>query len=214
MENSRFRIKYNGKEIEFEVESGNLQLWKADKFDEKIGLFINIQAEGVEIDLFNEQEQKAYKHYLKPRIYTEWLDIPIDYIKNKNFRTLEEVSIDFLDSDEMDDVESLIWTEAPGALYVDNHRVFEKVKIDFKYEGNGTFTVHLKGTAEFETPFEVSMVIPLEIELIAYRKRATKENILNFFHELFNPEEFNQNWRYRDDDIFFKAIPKESENVC
>lgn len=84
----------------------------------------------------------------------------------------------------MDEIERLVWTEAPGALYVDNHGVFEEVKIDFKYVGQGIFHVTLKGNAEIETPFEVSATIPLEVVLKAYDKRATKEDILNFFDKI------------------------------
>ena len=103
---------------------------------------------------------------------------------------------------------------SPGALYIHNHGAFEKVKIEFKYLGVGVFNVKLNGTAEFDTPFEVSANIPLEIELTAYDKRATKEDILSFFSQILNPDEFNQKWRYRGDDIFFKATPKELESVC
>lgn len=214
MDNEYFRINYGGKEIDLDIESNELSLWKADNFDENVGLFINIQAVGKEFEAFDEDEQEAYSHYVEPRIYTEWLDIPIDYIKDKDFRTLEAVSVDFKDSGEMDEIEQLIWTEAPGALYVDNHGVFEKVKIEFKYLGKGVFNVKLNGLAKFETPFEVSANIPLEIELKAYDKRATKEDILNFFSQILNPDEFNKNWKYRGDDIFFKATPKELESVC
>lgn len=213
MESNCFKIKFHGKEIDLEIELSQLQLVQTDEFEDQIGLFINIQAKGIEIEFFDEGDQETYQHHIKPRIYTEWLDIPTDYIKNKDFRSLETVSIDFKDSEEMDEIERLVWTEAPGALYVDNHGVFEEVKIDFKYLGQGIFQVTLIGCAEIETPFEVSAKIPLEVELIAYDKRATKEDILNFFDKILQPEEFDQDWRYRDDDIFFTATPKEVKSV-
>lgn len=208
MDHTYFRINYNGKEIDFDIASSELQLWKADNFDNKIGLFINVQTQGKEIDFFDAEEQEMYQHYLSPRIYTEWLDIPIDYIKNKDFRTLESVKIDFKDSGTMDEIERLVWTESPGALYVDNHGVFEHVNIEFNYLGQGRFNVKLKGTAEFDTPFDVSSNISLELELKAYDNRATKEDILTFFNKIVDSTEFNYEWRYREEDIFFKASPK------
>lgn len=209
MNTNFFKIIYEGTELDLEIESSELQLWKADEFNEAIGLYINVQAKGKETSYFDEVEQEACDHYVVPRIYTEWLEIPIEYIKNRDFRTLEAVRIDFKDSGEMDEIEKMVWTEAPGALYVDNHGVFEKIIIEFKYLGKGIFNVKLTGSAEIETPFEVSVDIPLEIELKAYEKRATEEELLNFFNKILNPDDFNQNWRYKDDDIFFKATPKE-----
>jgi hypothetical protein len=60
------------------------------------------------------------------------------------------VSIDFKNSEEMDEIERLVWTEAPGALYIDNHGAFEKVKIEFDYLGRGIFQVALKDSAKMK----------------------------------------------------------------
>ncbi|HJY13008.1 MAG TPA: hypothetical protein VJ304_09500 [Flavobacterium sp.] len=119
------------------------------------------------------------------------------------------MNIDFKDSQEMDEIERMVWTEALGALYIDNHGVFKDVRIDFKYLGQRMFQVKLNGSAEPGTPFEVSADVRLLIELKAYDNRSTKEDILNFFEKIFHSEEFNQEWRYRDEDIFFTATPKD-----
>jgi hypothetical protein len=36
---------YNGKEVDLEIESSQLQFIQADEFEDQIGLFINIQDE-------------------------------------------------------------------------------------------------------------------------------------------------------------------------
>ena len=204
-----FSVRFEGKQIELAIESSELKLVQADSFEKEIGLYISIETKGIDIDNWDEVDQESYQHHIKPRIYTEWLDISTKLIKNRDFRSLETVKIDFADSGELNDIERLIWAEAPGALYVDNHGVFENVKIDFKYLGQGIFNVTLKGNAEIETPFDVSANVPLEVELKAYDKSATQEDITTFFSRILKPEEFNCNWRYRDDDIFFTATPRE-----
>jgi hypothetical protein len=214
MKENNFKIKYQGKEIDLDIESSQLQLWCANDFDKKIGLFVNIQAQGNHVELFDEANKESYEHYIKPRIYTEWLEIPIESIQGKDFRTLETIKVNFKDAGQMDEIERLIWTEAPGALYVDNHGVFEEVRITFKYLGEGQFKVNLSGVAEFNTPFDVSANIPFEVELKAYDKRASKEDILNFFEKVLSLREFDYDWKYRDEDIFFIAKPKELKNVC
>lgn len=71
-----FKIKFNNKEIDLEIRSTQLHLWSSHVLEkEKIGLFINIETEGKEVEMFDEDEQENYKHYIKPRIYTEWLKI-------------------------------------------------------------------------------------------------------------------------------------------
>jgi hypothetical protein len=209
MDNLCFQIKYQEKDVNLEIESSELKLVQADSFEQEIGLYISIQSKGAKVDIWDEEDQETYQHHIKPRIHTEWLDIPTDLLKDRNFRSLETVKIDFAESGKLDDIDRLIWTEAPGALYVDNHGVFEQVKIDFKYLGQGIFNVQLKGSAEIETPFNVSANIPLEVELKAYDKSATESDILNFFNRILQPDDFNHDWRYRDDDVFFSATPKE-----
>lgn len=56
MESNIFKIKFNGKDIDLEIESSQLQLVQADEFEDQIGLFINIQAKGIEIDFFDEED--------------------------------------------------------------------------------------------------------------------------------------------------------------
>ncbi|HJY13007.1 MAG TPA: hypothetical protein VJ304_09495 [Flavobacterium sp.] len=78
MENNYFKIKYAGKEIDLTIDSGELKLCQADEFENKISLFIDIQAKSIEIDFFDEEDQETYQHYIETRIHTEWLEIPID----------------------------------------------------------------------------------------------------------------------------------------
>jgi hypothetical protein len=101
-----------------------------------------------------------------------------------------------------------LWTEAPGALYVENHGAFEQVQIELEYIEKGVFKVRLKGSAESDTPFDVSAEIPLEVKLNVYDNKATKEDILSYFNSFLNSDDFTLDWRHRDEDIFFTATPK------
>ncbi len=206
-----FRIKYQNKEIDLEIGKAELHLWSSHVLEnEKIGLFVNIEAKGKEVEMFDEDEQEKYQHYIKPRIYTEWLDIKPNQITNKDFRTLENLIVDFDKTGERNKTQGMIWNdESPGALYIDNHGLFEKVKIDFKHIDKGVFNVKLKGSTEYETPFDIETQIPLQIILKAYDNRETKENILTYFNEIFNESDFKIEWKYRDEDIFFTAKTKE-----
>lgn len=169
-------------------------------------MFIEVQAKQKTIEVVDGQE--TCEHTIAPRIYTEWLEIAIEEIKNKDVKTLESITIDFTDSGEMDEIEQLVWTEAPGALCVDKHETFEKVNIIFNYSGAGIFYVRLTSST-VSMSFDVAAAIPLEIELNAYDKRATRDDIVNYFESVFNKNDFECNWRYRDDDIFFTASVKE-----
>ena len=128
-----FKIKYKNKKIDFEINKTELHLWSSRVLEnEKIGLFVNIETKGKEVEMFDEDEQEKYQHYIKPRIYTEWLDIKPDQITNKDFRTLENLIVDFDQSGKKKIHKGMIWNdESPGALYVDNHGLFEKCKIEF-----------------------------------------------------------------------------------
>jgi hypothetical protein len=201
-----FKIRFDHKDMEFGIDSAELHLWSANVQEEKIGLYINVQAKRK--SFVTEQQGETYERYVKPRIYTEWLDIPMDAIKNKDYRTLEAVKVNFTDSGEMTAIERMVWTEAPGALYVDNHGVFKSVTIDFKYLGKGIFNVTLKGSARYDTPFEVSADVPLQVKLQAYDKRATKEELLSYFDRIVDPSDFEGEWKYRDEDLFFTASVK------
>ena len=205
-----FRIKYQNKEIDLEIDKVELNLWSSHVLEkEKIGLFVNVETKGKEVEMFDEDEQENYQHYIKPRIYTEWLDIKPEQIKNRDFRTLENLVVDFDKTGKENKTQGMIWNdESPGALYVDNHGLFEKVKIGFKYLDKGTFYVKLKGSAEYETPFEVETKIPLQIKLKAYDNRETKEDILTYFNEILDENDFEIDWKYRDEDIFFTATTK------
>ena len=202
--NNLFNIKYNEKSINLEIESAELHLWVNDGFKDKIGLFINIEAK--DIDIKNENGIDEY--YIKPRIHTEWLEIPLSLIKNKNFRSIASIKVDFSDSGEMNEIERMVCTESPGALYVEGHGTFEKVLIELEYIEKGVFKVSLKGSAEFNTPFNVSAEIPLEVKLNAYDNSNTKEGVLSYFNSFLNSDHFTLDWRYRDEDIFFSATPK------
>jgi len=202
--NNLFNIKYNEKSINLEIESAELHLWVNDSFNDKIGLFINIEAKDIDI----KDENGIDEYYIKPRIHTEWLEIPLSLIKNKNFRSIASIKVDFSDSGEMNEIERMLWTESPGALYVEGHGTFEKVLIELEYIEKGVFKVSLKGSAEFNTPFNVSAEIPLEVKLNAYDNSNTKEGILSYFNSFLNSDDFTLDWRYRDEDIFFAATPK------
>jgi len=204
--NNYFKIRFDNSDLEFEIDSAELHLWSANVQEEKIGLYINVQAKGK--SFITEDNGEAYEHYIRPRIYTEWLDIPIDSIKDKDYKNLESVKVDFKDSGEMTEIEQMIWTEAPGALYVDNHGVFELVIIEFKHLGKGMFNVTLKGSARHNTPFEVSADIPLEVKLQAYDKRSTKEELLNYFDRIVDRSDFEFEWKEREQDVFLNARVK------
>jgi len=199
-----FKIKYNEKNIDLEIESAELHLWANDDFDNKIGLFINIETKYIDI----KDENGIDEYYIKPRIHTEWLEIPLSLIKNKDFTSITSVKVNFSDSGEMNEIERMLWTEAPGALYVENHGVFEQVLIELEYIENGMFRVSLKGSAELDTPFNISAEIPLEVKLNAYDNKGTKEEILDYFNSFLNSDDFTIDWRNRDEDIFFTATPK------
>ncbi len=202
--NNFFKIKYNDKDIDLEIESAELHLWANDDFGDKIGLFINIEAKDIDI----KDENGIDEYYIKPRIHTEWLEIPLSLIKNKDFKSIASVKVDFSDSGKMNEIERMLWTEAPGALYVENHGAFEQVKIELEYIEKGVFKVSLKGSAEFATPFNVSAEIPLEVKLNAYDNSDTKKGVLSYFNSFLNSDDFTLDWRYRDEDIFFTATPK------
>jgi hypothetical protein len=214
MNTDYFSITYEGKHFEIDIEKCNFYLWKANDFDwdkndlllkglERIGLFIEIVGKEREIesgDLTN------------PRIYTEWLDIPVSLIKNKDFRSLNNLVINYDDSQEIYEINGKSWEnegfDPPGALYVFEHGSFKKVTIHFNHLEQRLFNIKLDGVDEFGSCFEVSVNIPLEIRLTAYNNRATKEDILNFFNRMFNSDEFNKDWRYEKEDLFFTATPR------
>ncbi len=202
--NNFFNIKYNDKNIDLEIESVELHLWANNDFKDKIGLFIQIQTKGVDI----KDENGIDEYYIQPRIHTEWLEIPLSLIKNKNFRSIASVKVNFSDSGKMNEIERMLWTEAPGALYVEGHGAFEQVLIKLEYIEKGVFVVSLKGSAEVNTPFNISAEIPLEVKLNAYDNKGTKEGILSYFNSFLNSDDFTLDWRYRDEDIFFTATPK------
>jgi len=199
-----FNIKYNEKNINLEIESAELHLWANANFKDKIGLYIQIQAKETDI----KEENGVDEYYIQPSIHTEWLEIPLSLIKNKDFRSIASVKVNFSDSGEMNEIERMLWTEAPGALYVENHGAFEQVLIELEYIEKGMFKVSLKGSAEFETPFSVSAEIPLEVKLNAYDNSATKEAVLSYFNSFLNSDDFTIDWRHSDEDIFFTASPK------
>lgn len=206
-----FNIEFNNKKIDLEIESAELHLCSSHVLEnERIGLYINVETKGLNVELVDEDEQENYEHFFKPRVYTEWLSIQSDSITNKDFRSLEHIEIKFDQTEEQNITQGMIWEdESPGALYVDNHGLFEKVNIEFKYVGKGVFNVKLKGSAELETPFEVETDIPLRVVLRAYDGRETKEDILAYFNQMFDPNDFSIEWKYRDNDIFFDADAKE-----
>lgn len=220
MYHNYFRITHEGKHLELDIERCNFHLWKSNDFDwdkydillrgeERIGLFVEVMGK---------ERQIESGEYINPRIYTEWLDIPVSFIKNKDFRTLSDLIINYDDSQEVYEINGKAWEggsfDPLGALYVFEHGSFEKVKISFKYLEQRLFNIKLDGVDEFGNSFEISDNIPLEVRLKAYNNKATKEDILNFFNRIFNSDEFNNDWRYEEEDIFFTATPKELGNVC
>ncbi len=203
-----FNIKYNEKNIDLEIESAELHLWADDNFKDKIGVYIQIQAKVIDI----KDENGVDEYYIQPSIHTEWLEIPLSLIKNKDFRSIASVKVNFSASGKMNEIERMLWTEAPGALYVENYGAFEQVQIGLEYIEKGVFKVRLKGSAEFDTPFDVCAEIPLEVKLNAYDNKATKEDILSYFNSFLNSNDFTLDWQHRDEDVFFTATPKNNSN--
>ena len=206
-----FKIEFYNKKLDLEIESAELILYSSHVLEsEKIALLIEIETKGMEVEMFDEEEQENYDHYFKPKIYTEWLEIKTDCIKNKDFRSLENIVIDFDRTVRETIHKGMIWNdESPGALYVDNHGLFEKCKIEFKYIDKGVFNIKLSGSADYDTPFKIETQIPLEIKLKAYDNRETKEDILTYFNSVFDKDDFNTEWKYRNEDIIFSAKSKE-----
>lgn len=205
-----FRIIYQEKEIDFEIAKAELQLWSTDAFNkEEIGLLINITTKEKKVVLYDDEENEAYENYLQPRIYTEWLDIKTDSIQNKDFRSMENLVIDFDQTGTEIKTQGIIWKEeCPGALYVQSHSLFEKVRVRFHHIKNGLFNVKLEGFAQFDTSFEIETQIPLQVILKSYNHQATIETIQSYFEELFNQNDFDVEVKRQDKGIFFNAKPK------
>lgn len=55
MDNNIFKIVYEGSELDLEIELSEMQLWKADEYNENIGLYISIQAKGKDVSVFDEE---------------------------------------------------------------------------------------------------------------------------------------------------------------
>jgi len=68
--------------------------WPGQTLEDYIGLDLKMNSPKFFFDPNNDPED-GVAHWLNPGLDTQWLKIPLKHFKNRDFRSLEEIRVDF-----------------------------------------------------------------------------------------------------------------------
>src|SRR5690606_38139489 len=131
------------------VELAEIEIYAFSPLPEgKISLYVNIKAEGVELP---DPEDPDFSHTVKPRFYTEWLDIPVAALRSKSLDCLDGYQMQY----DQDSQEELGFDQPPGAIYDRMHAVFTHAEMTLSHIEGGRYKLHAHGETEFGWRFNI-----------------------------------------------------------
>lgn len=103
--------------------------------DNKISLYVNVEAEEIEVP----DPQDDYSHDIKPRFYTEWLDIPVSALQSGGLDCLDGYRMEYRNDREAE----LDFERSPGAVYDKMHALFTEARMSLDHIEAGRYRVTL-----------------------------------------------------------------------
>ncbi len=181
--------------------------WPGQTLEDHIGLDLKMNSPKFFFDPNNDPED-GVAHWLNPGLDTQWLKIPLKHFKNRDFRSLEEIRVDFQGEGTQNPLIGENWWEAPGLITTYSDEFFARAAISIRHDGGGTFSVQLSGTSQFDTAFDIAFSAPLTVKLIGYRNSATQEDLLGWFDRFLKKDDFTFTPLQRGEDLYLDGVVK------
>lgn len=205
-----FKYIYQGYPLEGAVTEASMSLratsgsYPGQTPDDTMTLNLNARSPRFFFDPNNDPEDDVAA-WIEPFLDTQWLEIPIDRFKGRDFRSLENIHVDFRGEGTPNALTGEDWWEAPGLISAYTDELFTEAEISFRHDGDGVFTVGLRGKSIFKTTFDISFSAPLTVDLVAYRNSATRDEMLDWFDRGLRKDDFVFTQKQIDDDLYLKG---------
>lgn len=181
--------------------------WPGQTLEDYIGLDLKMKSPKFFFDPNNDPEDDVAQ-WLNPVLDTQWLKIPLKHFKNRDFRILEEIRVNFQGEGTQNPLIGENWWESPGLITTYSDEFFARAEISIRHNGGGTFSVQLSGTTQFATAFDIAFSAPLTVKLIGYRNSATQDDLLGWFDRFLKNDDFTYTPLQRGEDLYLDGVVK------
>lgn len=208
-----FRLVYQKYPLDLSVEEPRITLrassgsWPGQELGDYVVLDLEVKSPKFFFDPNNDPEDDV-SQWLNPGLDTQWLKIPLKHFKNRDFRSLEEILIDFRGEGTPNALNREDWWEAPGLITIYSDEFFSSAEISIRHDGGGTFSVQLSGTTQFDTAFDIAFSAPLTVKLVGYRNSATTDDLLGWFDRFLRKDDFTFTPLQRGEDLYLDGAVK------
>lgn len=206
-----FKLIYQGYPVELPADEPRIALrassgsWKGQVLEDFVGLDLNATSPEFFFDPNNDPEGDV-ANWLTPGLDTQWLKVPVKYIQNRDFRSLEKIKVDFRGEGTFNPLLDEDWWEAPGLITTYSDEFFARAEISIQNDGGRNFSVQLSGETQFGTTFDIAFSAPLTIQLIAFRNTGTAETLLDWFDCFLRKDDFTFTQQQRGEDLYLNGI--------
>lgn len=142
---------------------------------------------------------------LSPYLDTQWLEIPIKFFKNRDYKSLGEIDIDFKGEGTPNKLKKEDWWEAPGLITTYSDELFKRAEISLRGASERDFHAHIVGETVLGTSFDIAFDAPLTIKLVSYRNSYTTDQLLTWFDTFLKKDDFVFNEMQRGEDLYISG---------
>ena len=116
--------------------------------ENRMALYVEVKAEEGELQ---DPLDPEFTHDIKPRFYTEWLNIPATALRSKGLDCLDGYRMEYDESREAE----LGFDQSPGAVYSKMHALFTEATMSLDYIEGGRYRLKAEGETEFGWQFRI-----------------------------------------------------------
>ena len=208
-----FRLVYQSYPLDLPVQEPCINLratsgsWPSQTLGDYSYLNLKLKSPDFFFDPNNDPEDDVAQ-WLNPGLDTQWLKIPLERFDNRDYRSLQEIRVDFQGEGTRNPLMGEDWWEAPGLITTYSDEFFAYAEIAIRHDGRGTFSVQLSGSTQFDTAFDIAFSAPLTVTLIGYRNSATKDDLIGWFDRFLKKDDFTFTPRQRGEDLYLDGVVK------
>ena len=192
---THFKATYNGQSYDFKTQRQHFKLQIKDAQSQRITIDIAVIS-GEQLVTYRDPDIGNTEYYDTIGLFIEHLQIPCSFIKEKNFRSLQEVNINYQQDWALDphpmltptsDIIGVITSQLrPSGDYITS------LKAHFKHLSHGLFLISLEGTTDdkdHEAISDFSLKFPANLEIEVWDVESNSD-LRDLFTRYFHEQDF------------------------
>ena len=194
---TQFQITYNGKSYDFKLHRQSFKLQISDQQSQRATINIEAISEK-QLVTYQDPNIGSTEYFDTIGIFIEHLQIPLSFIKEKDFKSLQEVVIDYEQNWALNphpmltptsDIIGVVTSQQihPSGDYI------TALKIHFTYLSNGLFLISLKGVTEDmdnEAVSDFSLIFQAYLKIEVWNTQSSC-NLEDLFTNYFDKQDFD-----------------------